>query len=807
MVPALRCILIANDEMNLIMMKLFLKYFRLLFVLSVVFAAVLIPIEITAEPDPFPQYECIQPNVVFWKKIYSEYTSDQGVLHDKTRLDIIYGVIDLENPDLPGGRKLNRKRIKTAKKKYKSILTKLMRGEPPAGQLEKHVADQFGPNAKAMDYRTAMRNIRCQTGQKDRFQAGVIRSGAYIDKIQEIFRNAGLPVDLAYLPHVESSFNPEAYSKFGAAGVWQFTRSTGRQYMTVGYTIDERRDPIVSTYAAAKLLRTNYKKLQNWPMAITAYNHGATGMLRAKRRKGSYEAIFKSYRSRLFKFASRNFYSEFIAAREVAKNYRLYFGELYLDVPVETTEVVLEGYASLPEIARFLKIDLADLSELNPALRRPVVRGQKYVPKGYRLKLPADTGRDWKTLIAELSEELFKKFQKRSRIYTVQRGDTAGEIAKMHGVKLRDLIAANNLDTRATIYVDQNIRIPLTEKQARQIAKLENQKKTKSQSTKTVPLPETNKPALKTQVADLGPALLSDPKDRRKVEKVASVSSSLLPVDATTKAESKTLTAAVQPNPGEEKKDVQLPPPTTAAPGKIEKPQPALIAGIDLLYGEEEKRAATSALESVESDDLKEAAVLSADLKPENVQENKAADTQSTPPVVEESEPLTDVAQPAASAPVSNPQILHSDLAINRIWNQKGKSIGTIHVEVEETLGHYAEWLNVTAWEIRRLNGFSYASKIHLDQQIKIPLYRASKEEFEEKRYEYHKEMTEDFFASYRVEKVEVYFIKRGDNIWTLSRDEFGVPLWLIRRFNADVDFNALVPQQELKIPIIQKHT
>ncbi len=757
------------------MMKLFFKYFNLLFVLAVVLAAVLIPSEIAAESDPFPQYDCIRPNVIFWKKIYSEYTSSQGVLHDKQRLDIIYGVIELKNPDLPGGRKINRKRIKIAKQKYKAILAKLMRGEPPTGKLEKDIAVQFGPHAKAVDYRTAIYNIRCQTGQKDRFRAGVIRSGAYIEKMREIFRHAGLPEDLAYMPHVESSFNPKAYSKFGAAGVWQFTRSTGRQYMAVGYTIDERRDPIISTYAAAKLLKTNYRKLQNWPMAITAYNHGATGMLRAKRKKGSYEAIFKGYRSRLFKFASRNFYSEFIAARDVARNYRIYFGELKLDEPVNTAKVTLEGYASLPEIARYLDLNLADLSELNPALRKPVVRGQKYIPRGYRLKLPADTGRDWQAVMAGLSEKLFKKYQKRSRIYTVQRGDTAGEIAKIHGVRLRDLIAANNLDARATIYVDEKLRIPLSEKEAMRIAKLEKQKKSKAKSSKTESASQAKAPALKAPVADLRPAGPFDPKERQTGEKVASVSTTT--------------------------------PPASATRSKIEAPEPALQAGIELFYGEEGKTAALSAGRPVDSDRLKEAALLLADLQPEYVDENKVTDSLTATTEADDAEPETEVAQPAVSAPVSSPQILHSDLAINRIWKHQGKSIGTIHVEVEETLGHYAEWLNVTAWEIRRLNGFSYARKILLDQQIKIPLHRATKEEFEEKRYEYHKEMTEDFFASYRVEKVEVYSIKRGDNIWTLSRDEFGVPLWLIRRFNSDIDFNALVPQQKLKIPIIQKLT
>jgi membrane-bound lytic murein transglycosylase D len=758
--------------MTMYMMKLFLRYFRYLFVLPVVLSAVLIPIEATAESDPFPQYEGIQPNVSFWEKIYSEYTSDQGVLHDKQRLDIIYGVIELKNPDLPGGRKINRKRIKTAKKKYKSILSKLMRGEPPAEQLEKHVADLFGPHAKAADYRRAMRNIRCQTGQKDRFRAGVIRSGAYIEKMKRIFRDSGLPEDLAYLPHVESSFNPKAYSKFGAAGVWQFTRSTGRQYMVVGYTIDERRDPIISSYAAAKLLKINYKKLQNWPMAITAYNHGVTGMLRAKRKKGSYEAIFKSYRSRLFKFASRNFYSEFLAAREVAKNYRLYFGELKLDVPVDTTEVTLEGYASLPDIARHLKIDLEDLGELNPALRRPVVRGQKYVPKGYRLRLPADTGQDWQALIAELSEALFKKFQKRSRIYTVQRGDTAGEIAKIHGVKLRDLIAANNLDARATIYVNQNLRIPLSEKQAIQIAKLEKQKKSKSNSAGSASPSPAEGRALMAPTVDMWLAMNSDIGDIQAKAKTTSESSVTLPAEAKTEVKS-----------------------------------PRLVAGMELSYGEEEKTIVASTPESLEGDHQEEQASLLADLKPEYIQENNAGEFSTAEPAATEPGPGTDVAQPAPDLSLSNPQILRADLAIDRVWTTNGKSIGSIRVEVEETLGHYADWLNVSAWEIRRLNGFSYARKIHLDQQIKIPLHRATKEEFEEKRYEYHEEITEDFFASYRVEKVELYSIKRGDNIWTLSRDEFDVPLWLIRRFNSDIDFNALVPHQKLKIPIIQKLT
>ena len=446
--------------------------------------------DVGAESDPFPVYPCIQPNVSFWTKIYTQYSSDYGVIHDNRRLDIIYDVIELENPDQAGGRKINRDRIKKAKKKLKAILAKLMRGETPSGPVEQKVAELFGPDAKAADFRSAMYNIRCQVGQKDRFLDGLIRSGAYIEEIKKIFREADLPEDLAYLPHVESSFNPKAYSKFGAAGMWQFTRSTGRRFMKIDYTIDERRDPILSSRAAVQLLRKNYQKLLSWPLAITAYNHGSTGMLRAQRKKGSYDLIFQEYRSRIFRFASRNFYSEFLAARETAKNYRQYFGDLNLEAPVRSREIALAGYVSLPQLSRQLDIDPADLRELNPALRSPVFSGQKYVPAGYRLRLPDSDERDWEQLIAQLPANIYRHNQKRSQIYTVRRGDTAGKIARFHGVDLNDLIAVNNLDRRATIYVNQTLRIPLPDEKPIMVARLEKARQDAAGET----LPASNLP-------------------------------------------------------------------------------------------------------------------------------------------------------------------------------------------------------------------------------------------------------------------------------------------------------------------------
>ncbi|MGD2188130.1 MAG: lytic transglycosylase domain-containing protein, partial [Desulfobacterales bacterium] len=399
-------------------MKNFSYKFFFLSILLAVVALCIVDANADSVSDSFPVYDSIRPNVAFWKKIYTEYSTTQGVIHDKRNLGIIYGVIDLKDRNRHGSRKINRDRIKKAKKKYKLILSKLAQGKTPIEPEEQRVAALFGAHTKPADFKAAKRNLRCQVGQKDPFRQGIIRSGAYLEEIMQILSDHGLPIDLAYLPHVESSFNPKAYSKFGAAGMWQFTRATGKQYMTVSYAVDERRDPILSSRAAARLLKRNFKKFQNWPMAITAYNHGVAGMLRAQRRNGNYEAIFNEYRSRIFKFASRNFYSEFLAAREVARNYRQYFGKLVLDRPLSHETVVMAGYGSLPQIARQLNLELSELAKLNPALRNPVLRGQKYVPRGFHLNLPAHPDRDWQGMIAELAPKIYKNYQKRSRIYT-----------------------------------------------------------------------------------------------------------------------------------------------------------------------------------------------------------------------------------------------------------------------------------------------------------------------------------------------------------------------------------------------------
>jgi membrane-bound lytic murein transglycosylase D len=115
-----------------------------------------------------------------------------------------------------------------------------------------------------------------------RFADAIRVSRHYLKAMEVIFRREGVPVELTRLPFIESSFDVQAYSKVGAAGIWQFMPSTGRLYnLRINPAFDERRDPLMASEAAARFLKANYEKLGSWPLAITAYNYGPAGLATA----------------------------------------------------------------------------------------------------------------------------------------------------------------------------------------------------------------------------------------------------------------------------------------------------------------------------------------------------------------------------------------------------------------------------------------------------------------------------------------------------------------------------------------------
>ncbi len=369
-----------------------LKPLRFLFIIIIVLlygAGNASTLHANIDTTKFPAYPAIQANINFWEKVYSTYSTRQAVIHDRNDLTKIYDVITIIDYLLPGAQQLNKPLIESTKQKYSTILSRLGQGIKPVTKEEHRIA-ALHKNASRSQLIEASEAIRSQIGQKERFRQGVIRSGAYMPEIKRIFRAHNLPEELAYLPHVESSFNPEAYSKVGASGLWQFTRPTGQAYMRIDELIDERQDPIIASHAAAKFLKKNHSLLDCWALALTAYNYGTSGMMRAKRDKGSYENIFLGYREGYFKFASRNFYSEFLAALRVAKRIEQE-PALSRHNPIPITTVRLKKKASLDHISRNFKVDLKTIKELNPAIKVAAFQGRKQLPQGYQLKLPVTT--------------------------------------------------------------------------------------------------------------------------------------------------------------------------------------------------------------------------------------------------------------------------------------------------------------------------------------------------------------------------------------------------------------------------------
>jgi membrane-bound lytic murein transglycosylase D len=232
--------------------------------------------------------------------------------------------------------------------------------------------------------------VRTQRGLRERFRRGLEISGRYEAAFREIFRRHGVPEDLAYLPHVESSFQLNARSSVGATGVWQFMRATARHYMTVNNHIDERLDPIIAAEAAARYLAEAQRQLGHWPLAITSYNHGVAGMKRAKAQHGTDIAVIVAdYQGRYFGFASRNFYAEFLAARHVARHAGRYFSPaIVYEPPLEQRQVRVERRSTVAELARAHQVPQHELISANPAWLSGIRTGRVAVPAGSRLWLP-----------------------------------------------------------------------------------------------------------------------------------------------------------------------------------------------------------------------------------------------------------------------------------------------------------------------------------------------------------------------------------------------------------------------------------
>ncbi len=657
-------------------------------IIILLFLAFYVPVIYAQSDSLFPYPEKLRKNVNFWKTVYSKYNRSHTIIHDEQSL-VIYDTVNVEGKK----RRARNRLVNSKRKEYKKILKKMAYGDITSANAKK-ITDAWGRELSKKELKEASKNIRGQAGQRNRYLAGLKRSGKYLDKIKEIFRSRNLPLRLIYLPHVESSFNYKAYSSVGAAGLWQFMRYTGRLYMRVDYLVDERLDPIESSVAASKLLLANYRKLGTWPLAITAYNHGAGGMKRAVKKTGTTDLgeIAQKYKGRRFGFASRNFYSAFLAASEIAMNYKKYFGDVEFEPPLEYREVLLDYYYTPKSICKAFGISLKELKEYNPALRRALFRGGRRIPKGYRLRVPWSVSSKTKEILASIPKKEKSSKPAPPAYYRVQRGDCISTIATDFSIKVRDLLDMNGLTWRSKIYAGQVLVMPTKVK----LAKLNAKRKTKVKVKKT-PVSNVSKEQVEKQIVFA-------------------------------------------------KRDTAQ--------------KPLWCSEVVYNMGKYHTQ------KTDEYNVLEPAQIVNFPTK------------------------LFDEA------------VYHLDINLK----SDGK-YGTIRVSWDETLSHYSDWLLTPIRTIKRLNNMrGRRTSIYYGKKLRVPFVKRTASEFSRLRLEYHMAMEEDFYSNYNIVEVKEYKVHSGDNVWDIvDMSKNSPPMWLMKKYNLNVNLSKLIPGQVIRIPELEE--
>ena len=286
------------------------------------------------------------------------------------------------------------------------------------------------------------------TSIRNRFEQWLLRLSRYRPLVENIFAEFHLPSDLVFLSLVESGFNPYAYSRAKATGPWQFMKGTAKVYgLRVDAYVDERRDPIKSTVAAARYLRDLYDLFGAWPLAMAAYNAGEGKVMRALQ-KAQAESFTDISKTRLIRRETKEYVPRFMAATIIAKNPNRYGFPQEASAPHQFEEVVVTRPLHFHAIANATGVPFSELRLLNPELRRDAT------PPGddaYLLKVPVGTKAKVEQLLDRVPTYKFPREAKPqfasagSRWYKVRVGDTLEKVSRRFRIPLKTLKTKNNL--------------------------------------------------------------------------------------------------------------------------------------------------------------------------------------------------------------------------------------------------------------------------------------------------------------------------------------------------------------------------
>ena len=718
----------------------------------------------------FPRPPELEPAVRFWTRVYTEVDTQSGLLHDARNLAVVYDRMPLD-----------RRQIENRRNQIQTDLRVLAGGKRSGlSEGQRQILSLWPEDVSNDVLREAVDNVRFQLGQSDRFLGGLRRSGAYRQHIDAVIREKGLPAELAVLPHVESSFNPNAYSSAAAAGMWQFGRATGQRFMRIDHIVDERMDPYIASNAAMSLLEYNHSVLGTWPLALTAYNHGAGGIARAVRETGTtdIETIVANYRGRAFGFASRNFYAQFLAVLDVENRASDYFGDVNFDPAPVFRTVVTDAFIDAEIFARSVGISLEQLQADNRALRPAVWEGNKRIPRGFPVKLREGVVAE-ENVLALISDDYKFAVQTPDVAYVVERGDSLSVIARRFNTTVGRLVALNQLRSRNRIQIGQRLLLPqdnaVADQTLAELAAQDGQYTVRRGDTISVI-------ASRFGVSEQQVLSLNGIADRNRIYPGQNLQ--LPGFEDQSRA-----TAANEPDRPPEPESERA-----AAEGLAQVTEEEIPVASRNPEAEADTLSAVPALEPVMDLALVEELLPPAAVLPDNA----ALDSEVTA-----ADEIAEAIDPAVDVAEANQQLVEdlsadpSDYSVSRD--------NTIEIQASETLGHYADWLGIRAWDIRRLNNMAFRDPVIIGNRLRLDFSKVNIAEFERARREFHSTLQQEFFASYRIQNVETYEVRRGDNISTIARRRYSSPIWLVSQYNPELDFNRIQIGQPIVFPLLER--
>ena len=295
-----------------------------------------------------------------------------------------------------------------------------------------------------------------QTTIRDKFVTWLARSNKYIPFMKNLLKEHGLPEDLVYLSLIESGFDPCAYSRSKAVGLWQFIYLTGKRYgLKVNWWVDERRDPEKSTIAAAKYLKDLYGMFDCWYLAAAGYNAGEYKIVNAMKRYRT-EDFWKLTKYRYLKRETKDYIPQMIAAALITKDPERYgFTEVEYQGPLRYEKVKVPELTDLSLVAKACETSLEEIKDLNPELQRGVTPPNE---NDYEIKIPFGE----KALFLENFETLkpLEKFPFKTHL--VKKEDTLLKIAKLYRVDLEALLEINHLNKKSQVSKGMTLLIPIS---------------------------------------------------------------------------------------------------------------------------------------------------------------------------------------------------------------------------------------------------------------------------------------------------------------------------------------------------------